>query len=219
MIEIENLHFAYEKHEVLCDINLKINQGDFVAVLGNNGSGKSTLLKLILGFLKPNIGEIKMMDKNSHEFELHNVLGYVPQGGLLNVSSFPANVLEIVMLRLKKKHFFSFKKDNREDLALRSLKKVGIENLADQAISTLSGGQLQRVLIARELVVNPELIILDEPTTGLDSTSSEALINILEQLNDQGITIVMVSHDFDEIKDHVNRVFRVKDRHITEVAL
>lgn len=219
MIEIKDLHFAYEKHEVLCNINLKINQGDFVAVLGNNGSGKSTLLKLILGFLKPNIGEIKMMDKNSHEFELHNVLGYVPQGGLLNVSSFPANVLEIVMLRLKKKNLFSFKKDNRKDLALKSLKKVGIENLAYQAISTLSGGQLQRVLIARELVVNPELIILDEPTTGLDSTSSEALIKILEQLNDQGITIVMVSHDFDEIKDHVNRVFRVKDRHITEVAL
>lgn len=219
MIEIKNLHFAYDKHEVLCDINLKINQGDFVAVLGNNGSGKSTLLKLILGFLKPNIGTIQMLDKETDDFEYHKRLGYVPQGGLLNVSAFPANVLEIVLLRIPKKHFFSFGQDNRKDLALKSLKKVGIEDLAYQPISTLSGGQLQRVLIARELVVNPELIVLDEPTTGLDSHSSEALIKILEELNEQGITIVMVSHDFDEIKDHVNRVFRVKDRHITEVAL
>ena len=104
-------------------------------------------------------------------------------------------------------------------MAIKSLKKVGIEDLAYQPISTLSGGQLQRVLIVRELVVNPELIVLDEPTTGLDSHSSEALIKILEDLNEQGITIVMVSHDFEEIKDHVNRVFRVKDRHINEVAL
>ncbi|AMC93267.1 hypothetical protein AOC36_04555 [Erysipelothrix larvae] len=211
IIQFNDVHFAYGKQEVLCGLKLDVIDHDFMAIVGANGSGKSTLLKIILGFLKPQEGNVSVNAKT---------LGYVPQGGLLNVSSFPANALEIVMLRLKGDSFVSSLSKKRKERALEALKKVGMEDAAYKLISTLSGGQLQRVLIAREIGANPDLLILDEPTNGLDEASVKGLFELLQKLNQElGVSILVVNHDLEEIKPYVNRLIRVENKHCHEVTL
>ncbi|AYV34545.1 metal ABC transporter ATP-binding protein [Erysipelothrix rhusiopathiae] len=218
ILKLENMDFSYSKNNILETVSFAIDEGDFVALTGANGSGKSTLLKVILGFEKAQTGTVTLLDEPIDAFSQFDDIGYVPQGGLLGVADFPATSLEIVMLRLSKGSFLNFYNKSRKKCALEALERVGMEAYASEMINNLSGGQLQRVLIARELIVEPKVLFLDEPTNGLDQEAIRNLYQLLEKLNqDQKMTIVMVTHNLDHDVQKINRIFEVKDRKVQEV--
>lgn len=208
MIEIKNLSFSYPDLTVFRDVDLTIKSGEFVAIVGSNGSGKSTLLNLMLGFLRPQSGSIKLLGQPIDAFDQYSKIGTVFQGGLTRSQGFPATALEVVMLKAKRMN-----KQARID-AMTSLDHVGLKEIAHKKISKLSGGQLQRVYIARELMYEPSILFLDEPTTGLDKQSEEDLMNVLEHLNTvHKMTIIMVTHHH---KDGNYRVLEVAEESILE---
>lgn len=207
IIEIRGVSFAYNSIEVLKDINLKINKGEFVGLIGPNGSGKTTLLKLILGILNQKEGEISLFNKKINDFKEWHKIGYVPQKATNIDSNFPATVSEIVsmgLLSVKNLPKIFTKEDNKK--IKESLQIVNMQDYSKKRITELSGGQQQRVLIAKALVTNPEVLLLDEPTTGVDSQNQTAFYELLGNLNKKGITIILVSHDIGRITDHVTKI-------------
>ncbi|WMJ86494.1 metal ABC transporter ATP-binding protein [Anaerocolumna sp. MB42-C2] len=204
-IEMKNLSFGYEDGLILKDINLKIEKGDYLGIIGSNGTGKSTLIKLMLGLLQTKNGTINKSAKN---------IGYVPQVGLSVKGDFPATVMEVVMLNLYSSvGIFKRPKKKHYDMADKALGLVGMSEYKDRLISKLSGGQQQRVLIAKALVNNPELLILDEPIAGIDSENEKNIYQLLSQLNkDNGITIVMVTHSIQGVKNNMNKIYEIKDK-------
>ncbi len=208
LIEIKNLSFAYDDQLVLEDINLGINAGDFLAILGPNGSGKSTLLRLILGLLKPKQGSIYLFGHDVHHFREWWRIGYVPQRATYHVDQvFPISVKEVVeMGRLSRKKFPRFLNREDEEAVIEALRKVEMESYLERRISQLSGGQQQRVFIARAIVSQPEILLLDEPTTGVDAATQERFYDMLAELNLQGLTIVIVTHDIGIVNRHVRQV-------------
>lgn len=218
IISVENLTFGYEKQLVLNDVSFSIAEGDFVAIIGSNGTGKSTLIKLLLGELFPVFGNISILGKgNSNSHNLLNI-GYVPQVSLDSNSGFPATVKEIVLLNLFSAiGFMRFPKKKHKEQVLKTLEMVEMEQCANCQIGNLSGGQQQRVWIAKALVSNPKIIILDEPTTGIDTHSTEILLRLLTRLNkEQKITILMITHDINKISQHINRTLRLSEGSINE---
>lgn len=216
MIAIEHVSFSYGEEKVLHDIHLEIFSGSFVGVVGPNGGGKSTLLKLILGLLPLQKGMIKIFNTPREYFRQWDKIGYVSQKANAFNRGFPATVYEIVRSGLVGKSglFRFFPKDTKEKV-LNALKAVDMEAYAQRNISELSGGQQQRVFIARALVTNPQILILDEPTVGVDREQVESFMKLLKKLNrQQGITVILVSHDWQSIKDslthvlHLNRTIR-----------
>ena len=209
IISIENVSFAYNKENVLQDIILSIDEGDFVGIIGCNGSGKSTLMKLLIGQLSPSKGKIKLFDEDLDKSSKLDRIGYVPQISLSSGANFPATVEEIVMANLYSKiGFMKFPKKEHKEKVKAALKVVNMEDFSKRLIGNLSGGQQQRVMIAKALVSDPKIIILDEPTTGIDAASEEKLYALLEKLNkDSKITIVIVSHDFAKISKYTNKIF------------
>lgn len=192
IIEIKNVSFAYNNEIVLEDINLTIQKNDYLAVIGPNGGGKSTLVKLILGFMKPTKGQIKLHTRK---------IGYVPQYTNFSLD-IPITVLDVVLQgRVKKYKFFYSEEDKKE--AYAKLKLVKMLEYKDKKISALSGGQRQRVLIARAMVSNPEVLILDEPTSAVDAQGQREIYDILKLLN---ITKIMISHDLNFLLEGVNKV-------------
>lgn len=198
-IQIENLYFSYKKTDVLEDINLEINQRDFLAIIGPNGGGKSTLLKLILNILDAKRGKISSSFKN---------VGYVPQNTNLN-TDFPITALEVTLMGHigNRRKIFGYAK---EDItcAKKSLEKVGMSDFADVKIGDLSGGQRQRVFIARALCANPDIILLDEPTASIDVQGQKDIYELLKNLN-QEITVVVVSHDISVLLHYAKNVAHV----------
>ena len=209
IISLHNVSFSYPSNPVLENISLTIHKGDFVGVIGKNGSGKSTLLKLMLRQLKPQNGTITLKP-DTH-------IGYVEQVTPNSDSSFPASVLEIVMLGLQQKiGLFHFAGKKHKTMARNALKMVGLHGFEHKQFSFLSGGQQQRVIIAKALVSNPELLILDEPTTGIDAQSEQEFFALLDHLNKgHGKTIVLVTHNFEKLKG-TNEVYLVQDKKIKE---
>lgn len=207
-IDIRNVSFQYEYTHVLNDISLQVQQGDFLALLGPNGSGKSTLLKLILGLLKPMSGEVNLFGQNCDKFKQREWIGYVSQKSNAFNSGFPATVREVVRSGLTKKVglFKRLPKDANER-AEAALKLVGMEQFIDRNIGALSGGQQQRVFIARALISEPKLLILDEPTVGIDHENVQAFYDLLVKLNEeQGITMVLVTHDVNTVSNRISHV-------------
>jgi zinc transport system ATP-binding protein len=204
MIKLSNVTVKKENNIILEDINLEINKGDFLAILGPNGGGKTTLVKLILGFLKPSSGDV-VIDE-----ELN--VGYVPQFKTFN-NKFPIRVFDVILSGRIKNRIRLFKRydENDKKEALKVLKLLGIEELKDRKISKLSGGETQKVLIARALVANPDLIILDEPTASLDKSSKTEIHRILKKLN-ENVTIIIVSHDTHVISKYTDKIFCVNKR-------
>jgi zinc transport system ATP-binding protein len=190
-IEFKNVNFNYDNDVVFSNLNLEIKEGEFVGLVGNNGTGKSTIIKLIAGIVKAKSGEI---------FNDFHSVGYLSQVNINKRNSFSANVREIVSLGLKKKPFsFMTKKDYQkvDDI----LQKMGIYELRNKRLDELSGGQQEKVRFAEVILSNPDLILLDEPTTGIDEVSKQEIKNILKSLLKEKKTIVMVSHmqeDFPE---------------------
>lgn len=208
LIELKNVSFQYDYTQVLKNISLRVEEGDFLALLGPNGSGKSTLLKIILGLLKPMSGEIKLFDQSTVSFKNRELIGYVSQKSNAFNSGFPATVYEVVRSGLVKKTglFKRLPKDTNE-LVLQALADVGMEMFAKRNIGQLSGGQQQRVFIARALVAQPKLLILDEPTVGIDHENVQAFYDMLAKLNQElGMTMILVTHDVDTVSNRISHV-------------
>jgi len=209
IVEIQNLSFAFNGHTVLQDVNLTVGEGDFIAVIGPNGGGKTTLLKLTLGLLQPGSGWIRVMGKPAQQAS-HQV-GYVPQDLHIN-QGFPITALDIVMMgNIKPHQRLNRKSSHARREAFEALERMQVAAYADRKIGELSGGQRQRVYIARALVSNPRLLLLDEPTSNIDTKGQAGFFRLLGELN-RNITILMVSHDLLVISTHVKSVACVNKR-------
>lgn len=208
LISIQDVSYRYEKETVLEHISLSIPKGAFLAVVGPNGSGKSTLLKLLLGLLKLQTGKIELFGRPIQSFKEWDHIGYVSQKANSFNSGFPATVFEVVLSGLTKKiGLFRFAKKHHREKVRAALDSVGMLQFANRNIGELSGGQQQRVFIARALVSDPELLILDEPTVGVDAANERQFYKIVEHLNkDLGITLMLVTHDLEAVSDKVTHV-------------
>jgi zinc transport system ATP-binding protein len=197
VIELAGVSFAYDGREVLSDVNLSVNAGDFLAVIGPNGGGKTTLVKIILGLLSPAAGTVRVLGADPRA--VRPAVGYVPQHALIQ-PSFPITVRDVVLLGLRRSGGFlsarrgpgSSEAEKRK--AMDTLDMVDMADLAGRRFDALSGGQKQRVLVARALVSDPALLLFDEPTSNIDPQGKVCLFDLLSALS-ASITIVMVSHD------------------------
>ncbi|RKQ19131.1 metal ABC transporter ATP-binding protein [Ureibacillus endophyticus] len=208
IIEMKNVSFQYEYTQVLNNISFKVNEGDFLAILGPNGSGKSTLLKILLGLLKPQSGEIKLFGQPNETFRQREWIGYVSQKSNAFNSGFPATVEEVVKSGLTKK-VGMFKRIPKDALlqVQDALKAVGMERFSKKNIGELSGGQQQRVFIARALIAKPKILVMDEPTVGIDHENVQSFYDMLYSLNkEQNITIILVTHDVDTVSNRISHV-------------
>ena len=209
IIETQNLCFSYNGHPVIRDVNLNIQSGDFMAMIGPNGGGKTTLLKLMLGLLKADSGSIRIFGKPPKEAASR--IGYVPQNIHIN-QNFPISPLDVVLMgKLKPgKGWSRHSKEDRMD-ALQVLERVGIGKYGNHRIGELSVGQKQRVFIARALITDPDILFLDEPTASIDTKGQNEFYAILKELNHK-ITIIVVSHDLMVISRYVKSVACVNQR-------
>lgn len=204
VVELENVSVYYGNVQALDNINLTIEENEFLGIIGPNGSGKSTLLKLIAGLVKPSSGTIRVLGNPA--CHTHGKIGYVPQRFDLN-REFPFSVLEAVLTGRLTKHRLFLHHYTETDIKSVSeiMHKLDLYDLKDRQIGRLSGGQMQRALIARALVMEPEILLLDEPTASLDAGSKSQIYSILKDLN-QYITIIMVSHDMGVISSYVKNL-------------
>ncbi|NGX56938.1 MAG: High-affinity zinc uptake system ATP-binding protein ZnuC [Candidatus Anoxychlamydiales bacterium] len=202
LIEIKNLSFCYNTKPILKNINLTINENEFIGIIGPNGGGKTTLLKLIMGFYEPHSGTI-LINKKKPE-DIRNVFGYVPQVYSFK-KTFPISVLDVVILG----SLYNDKKiaSNKvlKEKAIDLLKKVGLKKFINNPFGSLSGGQSQRVLIARALISDPKILILDEPTANIDSETEEKIFDLFQDEKNKR-TILMVNHNLDTVIKKVEKI-------------
>ena len=203
LLSFDNLSIGYENTVVLENLSFDIEKGDYIAIIGENGAGKSTLLKTMLGLIPPLKGQI-VFDKEVKKTEI----GYLPQQTIAQ-RDFPASVWEVVisgcLARNGLRPFYS-----KEDKALAeaNIEKMGLSELRNRCYRELSGGQQQRVLLARALCSSDKLLVLDEPVTGLDPKVTNQLYEVVHSLNQEGITIIMISHDLHVLK-YTNKVLHI----------
>jgi zinc transport system ATP-binding protein len=207
IIKVSNLQFVYGGNPVLRDLSFEIQKGEYVGLIGPNGSGKTTLIRLILGLVPKQKGSIQIFGDEIESFRGYARIGYIPQKvGSIGVD-FPATVREVVAS--------NYHKNNSETL-LQALDRVfglaEIGNFAGKLLSDLSGGQLQRVFIARSLINNPEILIFDEPTVGVDRENQINFYSFLKKANkDLGITILFVTHDLETISEEATKVLCINE--------
>lgn len=214
IIECEHVGFRYGNEPVLQDVSFVLQSGDYVGLVGSNGSGKTTLLKILLGLLKPNEGSVRVFGVPLSEFHDWQKIGYVPQNVFRGDLGFPATVREVIEsghLKGSKKFWCRFGAGDCDSVR-EAAERSDITHLLEKRIGELSGGERQRVFIARALVSRPELLILDEPTTGIDAETEEKFYAFLETLNASGITIILVSHDLEAIARQVKIVICLNRR-------
>lgn len=204
VISVENVSVSYRNVEAINNITFQIAKGEFVCIIGPNGGGKTTLLNTILGFLKPDSGKISLPYSKSQ-------MTYVPQIATVE-RNFPITVSETVMTAFLKSglHPFRFFKKAEKQKAKELLELVGLGDKADNLVAELSGGEFQRMLIARALATDPEIILLDEPTANIDPASSEKIFELLVSLNQKGITVVVVTHDLAAAVNNADKLVCVK---------
>ncbi|MDE5413928.1 metal ABC transporter ATP-binding protein [Alkalihalobacterium chitinilyticum] len=207
-IEVNKLFFRYDNKEVLENVNLKIEEGAFLGLVGPNGSGKSTLLKCLLGLLTPQNGEVLLFGQPLNKFKAWDKVGFVSQKANSFNSGFPATVFEVVSMGLYAKiGLFRFMTKKDKQKVHEAIKSVGMTEFTNRNIGELSGGQQQRVFIARALVSDPKLLILDEPTVGVDSSSVHSFYEMLIDLNkNKNITLLLVTHDITKMVEHVTDI-------------
>ncbi len=192
VLQLDKVYFAYDRAIILENISITIKEKDFVVIVGPNGGGKTTLLKIIMGFLKPIKGKVKLFGKPPY-YEKSKI-GYVPQFGEYD-KNFPLSALDVVLTGLlTNKSVLPWYTKRDKNRALNMLEKVGIVHLSKEKIGKLSGGQKQRVLIARALISEPEILLLDEPTASIDPKVERHIYELLKELNKK-ITIMLVTHD------------------------
>lgn len=201
-VSIKNLNFSYSQTPVLKNCNLNVDIGEFTVILGGNGSGKSTLIKLMLGELKKDKGEIEILGKNIEDYVSFKDIGYVPQINIVNKIAFPITCLELVSLNLYEEFgFIKIPKKNHYQKAKDMLKKMGMENYINTPVNELSGGLAQRAMISKAMINNPKILILDEPTAGVDKYSKEHFFETIDFLSKKfNVTIIMVTHELKEME-------------------
>jgi zinc transport system ATP-binding protein len=206
-VEVRDLRVSFDGTPVLRGVNMRVPQGQIVALIGPNGSGKTTLLRCLLGLQKFSEGEVRIFGERDFNKVLPRV-GYVPQKLSLE-RSFILSVREFLALRLRQTRHWFFKSHRQLDEIIRpALVHIGVENLLDRPIAQLSGGQLQRVLIAFALLHKPELLLLDEPTAGVDTPGEETFYDLIASVQrQQKLTVILVSHDLSMVYSHASRVF------------
>ena len=219
IIEFDKVYFGYTSEYILKNINFSANEGDFVSIIGSNGAGKSTILKLILGELNQNKGDIKIFGDNIKNFNRWHYIGYLEQNAYYKMLNFPATVYETVMSNMFHDiGLFKFPNKNCRAKVIESLKLLGMEKYSKRTISKLSGGQIQRVFLARTLVANPKILILDEPTNGVDSETVDMIYNILSDLNkNKNISIIMVTHDIESAAKISSKIFCFEEGNLMEL--
>ena len=211
IIETKKLSVYYGQTEALKDISFAIEQGDFVGLAGPNGAGKTTLIKAILGLLPVSKGKIELFGKTKEKFDDWDKIGYLPQKFSTINALFPATADEVVMLGLLSQKKFP-KRITASDYKRvdEILQELGIIDLKKRMLSELSGGQQQKVLLARALVSRPEILIFDEPSTALDPESRESFFQLIQKLNKQnGIAIILITHDTGYIGQYANKLLYI----------
>ena len=211
-VELEGVSFGYRPGQrVLENVDLRLGEGEFVAVAGPNGGGKTTLVRILLGLERPSEGKALLYNEPAHRFSRRRTLGYLAQRSVLGGDA-PATVREVVSAgRLAAGGLIGPLRRRDRELAAEAIARVGLEEQADSPVRTLSGGMQQRAFIAKALAGEPSLLVLDEPTTGVDVESQESLAALLDGLHsDLGVTIVYVSHEFGAVESFVQRVVLVR---------
>lgn len=204
IVTLDKVSYAYGSQRVLDNVSFGVQERDFVGLIGSNGAGKTTLLRMIVGLTKPQGGEIRLFGTPASRFKDWHLIGYVPQRNHFN-PLFPATVREVVMSGLygRRKLLRRLTKVDL-DRAADALDTLDIPDLADKRIGELSGGQQQRVFLARALINNPKLLILDEPTVGIDSETQLNFFQLIKHMHQHhDMTFLMVSHDLDMIRGYL----------------
>ena len=204
LLEFKDVYLGYRGEVILPSVNLLIEEGDFLGIVGPNGAGKTTLLRAIAGVLKPMRGQVVLYKPSLS-------IGYVPQRSLLD-EVYPLTALEITLMGLYRKVGVLRRVKGYEEKAREALRIVGLEGMAKKLYRELSGGQKQKVLLARALVSEPEVLLLDEPITDLDVASQKAMMDFLSNLNkEKGITILLVSHLLDVVAERADKIVMLGD--------
>jgi zinc transport system ATP-binding protein len=206
VIEAENVTFAYGETTAVEDVSLTISDGDFLGLIGPNGSGKTTLLHLMIGLKEPDSGSVRLFGEPATEFEDGERIGYVAQRSTDRGGTMPVTVEETVLMG-RFAHAGHARLDEKDyAIVADALETVEIDDLRDRHVNELSGGQRQRAFIARALASEADILALDEPTVGVDADSRDRFYDLLDRLNDQGITIILIEHDIDVLTKHVDTV-------------
>ncbi|MDD4856070.1 MAG: metal ABC transporter ATP-binding protein [Sulfuricurvum sp.] len=211
LFDVRNVNFTRGENEILKSVNLTILVGEYCAIIGPNGGGKTTLIRLLMGLEKPTSGTIKLFGTEQSKFREWHRIGYVPQRSALVDAAFPATVREVVAMgRYARRGIFGF--ESLEDIGAieESMEQMGVAHLRDRLIGHLSGGQRQRVMIARALASHPQVLIVDEPNTGVDVESQHRFYELLRVLNKtRHIAILFITHDIGVIAEDISKLFFV----------
>ncbi|GJQ51749.1 MAG: ABC transporter [Anaerolineaceae bacterium] len=209
ILDVSLLAVRFNGHVALEDVTFHLHEGERVAVVGPNGAGKSTLIKVIAGVLQPSSGDVNIY--GSHP-DKHVCIGYIPQRSQVDWN-FPVTVADVVMMgRSAKLGPFNWPHKKDWDFVNHALETVEIQNLASRQISQLSGGQQQRMFIARAIAQESELMLMDEPLTGLDTPSQEGILNLLDRLKQDKVTVMVATHDLDQAASHFDRILLLNHR-------
>jgi zinc transport system ATP-binding protein len=211
-VELRDVAFGYRPGQrVLEDVNLALGEGEFVAVAGPNGGGKTTLVRLLLGLERPSSGAALLFGEPAHRFSHRRALAYLAQRSEVGGDA-PATVREVVSAgRLASGRLVGRLRREDRELVAEAIGRVGLDEVADASLRTLSGGMQQRAFIAKALAARPTLLVLDEPTTGVDAESQESLAALLSDLHRElGVTVVYVSHEFGAVEQYVERLVLVR---------
>ncbi|AFK21407.1 metal ABC transporter ATP-binding protein (plasmid) [Haloferax mediterranei ATCC 33500] len=206
VISLDDVAFSYGDVPVIDGISLDVEQGEFLGLVGPNGSGKSTLLTLLLGLQRPDRGEVRLFGEPAHQFADGERIAYVAQDVTKTARDMPITVREVVRMGRYPRNLFGRFSDADHEAVETALDRVDIVDLADRRVGSLSGGQRQRVFVARALAAETDLLALDEPTVALDAESRESFYDLLRDLNEQGMTIVLVEHDISVVTARASRI-------------
>ncbi len=214
IFDIKNLSFIVHGQTILQHITFQIFHGEYIAIIGPNGGGKTTLIRMLLGLEKPTSGEIRIFGKRFKDFKEWHKIGYVPQRASHVDANFPATVEDIVKMgRITKRGLFAVMSQEDKAMVYDAMAKMDILDLKDKMVGRLSGGQRQQVMIARALASSPEILILDEPNTGVDVKSQQRFYKLLAKLKkEEGITILFITHDIGVIADDIGRLFTINQK-------
>jgi len=209
ILDVSHLTVRYNGHVALEDLTFHLHNGERVAVVGPNGAGKSTLFKAVAGVIPPTSGEVNISGSRPRA---HVCIGYIPQRSQVDWN-FPVSVADVVMMgRSAKLGPLNWPHKRDWDFVQHALETVEISNLASRQISQLSGGQQQRMFIARALAQEAELMLMDEPLTGLDTPSQEGILNLLDRLKQENVTVMVATHDLDQAASHFDRILLLNHR-------
>ena len=205
IVSCKDLSIGYDNKTIISDLNIDVEEKDYLVIVGENGAGKSTLMKTLTGLQKPIKGEI-IFDKSIKK----NEIGYLEQISSFK-NDFPTSVMEVVLSGFSSKMGLRpFYTKEEKEKALENLKRIGLTGFEKRPFSELSGGEQQRVLLSRALCASSKLLFLDEPVSGLDPLATKEMYEIVQKLNQQGITIIMISHDIENVKKYASNILEFK---------